>query len=180
MEIINKYLQENSINDFTKYSLIDRGNGIEINKWDYEIDKPNFTQDEIKLSIAKTSKINQAKKLRDSNLNKPTPQTVGSYDKMDNLINRTFNISEKDVEKFNTIISRLQDRIDAGEINPTRRWKTSTVRIALTIDDYKSLRNHLEDRDEQEYDQYNLKVELLNNLTTVEEVEAFDINEIIV
>lgn len=180
MKIIEQYLLENSISDFSKYNLVDKGNGVEIENWDYDIDKPNFKKADYELSLARSAKISEIKNLRNSNLKKATPQTVGAYDDMDSLINKTFNISQNDVEKFNTIISRLQEKIDNGAVNPTRSWKTITGRVRLNIDEFRSLRNHLEDRDEQEYDQADLKITAINSFTTIEEVEAFDINEVMV
>jgi hypothetical protein len=63
----------------------------------------------------------------------------------------------------------------------TRSWSDSTgERIQLTIDDFESLLTHIERRDEQEYDQARLKIQLLNSLETLEEVEDFDITQIII
>ena len=172
------------------------------------------------LQDAKDKKITEIKALRKSNLLKSTPQTI-TYS--GNLENKTFNISEGDLDKFTTIINELQDYnvevdneatrflltsndimidwivkqrdlnlyfkvVDLSHLDnelgyeaPTRTWGDATgERLLLDISDFKSLRKHLNLRDAQEYDQARLKIEAFELLETIEEIEAFDITQIIV
>lgn len=149
-------------------SWIDNGGTIE----------PEFTNKEL-LQIAIDKKKKEIKALRESNRHASTPQTI-TYE--GNLENKTFDISiDKDLAMFGNIISDLQEDIDNGAINPTRNWSDATgERLALKIGDFKSLKKHLNSRDEQEYDQARLKIDAIEDLNTIEEVEAFDINQIIV
>ena len=148
-----------------------------------EFEKPTWEQIESKLSgidlqEAKDKKELEIKALRKANLLKSTPQTI-TYS--GNLENKTFNINENDIDKFTTIIASLQDDIDNGAVNPTRNWSDETgERLSLDINDFKSLRKHLNLRDEQEFDQARLKIEALELLETIEEIEAFDITQVIV
>jgi len=159
-------------------------NPIDGLKWENaEYDKPSWLDikcklTEIDLEEAKDSKIAEIKALRDTNLIKSTPQTI-TYS--GNLENKIFNINDGDTNTFTTIIGDLQDDIDNGAINPTRTWGDSTgERLILEISDFKSLRKHLIHRDAQEYDQARLKVDLINDLTTVKKVNAFDVTQVIV
>ena len=141
--------------------------------YDFDSDSWDYS-----LQDAKDKKITEIKALRKSNLLKSTPQTI-TYS--GNLENKTFNINENDIDKFTTIIASLQDDIDNGAVNPTRNWSDETgERLSLDINDFKSLRKHLNIRDEQEFDQARLKIEALELLETIEEIEAFDITQIIV
>jgi hypothetical protein len=147
-----------------------------ITSWPYDVEEP--TQSDIDLLIAKDFKIREIKALRKANLLKSTPQTI-TYS--GNLENKIFNISDGDTNTFTTIIGDLQDDIDNGATNPTRTWGDSTgERLTLKISDFKSLRKHLIHRDAQEYDQARLKVDLINDLTTVKKVNAFDATQVIV
>lgn len=66
-KIINDYLIDNQITDFFNYSLSDNGNGnIYISEWNYEINKPNFSSQEIILSILSQEKIIKLNKNREN------------------------------------------------------------------------------------------------------------------
>lgn len=159
-------------------------NPIDGLKWENtEYEKPTWEQIESKLSAldlqeAKDKKKAEIKALREEDLNKPTPRTV-IYE--GNLSNRSFNISVKDhLPIFESIINKLSRLADSGVENPTREWTdASGQRVALDINDYTSLANHLDLRDEAEYSQANLKIKEVEALTTIEEVEAYDINKVI-
>lgn len=140
--------------------------------WDVE----QRSQEEIDLLLqkTKTKKISQVKALRNSNLLRPTPHTV-TYG--GNIANKTFNVGANDLAMFNIIIDDLRDKSEGS----TRGWTDANGdRLELTINDFKSLRSHLVLRDNLEYNQAQLKITAINNLSTIEEVEAFDINEVIV
>jgi hypothetical protein len=158
------------------YKLVN-GINIELSESEYqEYYDRQPTTDQL-LAAAKDKKKVEIKKLRDSNLEKPTPQSI-EYD--GNLSNRSFAVSVKiHLPVFESIIAKLNRRIEAGEDSPTREWTDSSgERLQLTIEDYKSLANHLDERDEQEYSQARLKIELLESLDTLEEIGDFDINEV--
>lgn len=149
-------------------------NGIEIELTQEEINNLGQLSSDQYLESCKKEKCNQVKILRESNLLRPTPHTI-TYG--GNLINKTFNISSGDLAMFGTIIDGLKDLLEGA----TRGWTDATgERLELDIDDFKSLRNHLLFRDDQEHTQARRKIDAINALTTIEEVEAFDINEVIV
>jgi hypothetical protein len=129
------------------------------------------------LQAAKEDKINQIKAQRNANLLKPTPQTV-TYE--GNLANKSFNINVKEhLPIFNSIITILQSKVDAGAINPTRTWTDSNGEVLeLSLGDYVSLANHLDFRDAQEYAMCSKRIKALDGLS-LEEVENFDITQII-
>ena len=187
-EFTDTYLINNSI---TVSKLIGATGYNDVQDWiaNGGIIEPEFTDSEL-LQNAKDKKIAEIKALRNSNLLKSTPQTI-TYS--GNLENKTFNISEGDANVFATIIGKLQRQINAGVQNPTRNWSdASGERLSLSINDFESLADHLELRDEQEFDQARLKTEAIKamNLTedsieetiqeVIERIEDFDINEVIV
>lgn len=153
-------------------------NGLEIELTAEELLEYNAIQPKPQdiLNQTKQRKINQIKALRDNNLKKPTPQTI-SYE--GNLANKSFAITKDDLTLINVIICDLDDKIAAGLENPTREWTAIEGRFALNISDFKSLRSHVLLRDEQEYSQARLKVSEIAALETLEEVENYDINKII-
>jgi len=129
------------------------------------------------LQQKKELKKAEIKALRDNNIKKPTPQTI-SY--QGNLANKSFTLTQNDLSFINAIICDLEDKIAAGINNPTREWTSAQGRFALNIDDFKSLRAHVVHRDEQEFSQATLKINLVKSMTSVEEVEGFNINQIII
>jgi len=130
------------------------------------------------LQNAKDSKIAEIKALRNSSILEPTPKTVSFQD---NLENKTFNVQSNDVNVFSNIIAYLQDLIDSGMLSPTRKWTDAEgERIDLSVNDFRSLRNHLIYRDELQYDQAKLRVAAVKALTVIEDVEAYDINQVII
>lgn len=146
-----------------------------------------FTQIEL-LNQAKDSKILDIKIYCKGQLKRSTPQTI-SYS--GNLSNHTFNIDvEKHLPLFESIISKLQRRIDAGEIDPVREWTDADGnRLSLTIEDFKSLANHLDSRDEQEFSQRSLKIDAVEAIyedenksleQRLQEIKEFDVAEVIV
>lgn len=151
------------------------------------IEKEPEPTDEELLQEAKDKKIAEIKILRNKQLIKNTPQTIiyGG-----NLLNKSFDIDPREhIPLFNAFINKLQERIDNGEDKPTRRWTDSEGnRLSLDIDDFRSLRNHLDERDEQEHDQEILKRKQIQRLSSsnkskknrIKDIEDFDINNIIV
>jgi len=132
--------------------------------------EPEFTDLEL-INNAKEKKRKEIKALRDKRLLDPTPRTLSNGG-----LNRQFNLKSGDLLMFNTIITVLSQAQGS-----TRSWEAADgIRYELDINDYKSLVNHLILRDEQEYSQARLKIDVLNSLNTLQEVEAFDINQIIV
>lgn len=148
-----------------------------ITNWPY--DDPQPTQSELDLWITQSKKIKEIKQFCEEELRKSTPQTI-TYN--GNLENKTFKVDVKEhLPLFESIISKLKRRIDAGEQSPTREWTdASGERLNLSLEDFESLSNHLDSRDEQQYAQRRLKIDAINSLNTVEEVEAFNIEEVIV
>ena len=120
---------------------------------------------------AKDKKKAEIKALRDNNLLLPTPLTIELGG-----LNKQFNVKSVDLLMFGTIITVLSQSEGS-----TRSWQAGDgVRYELTVNDYRSLVNHLISRDELEFFQAKLKIAALSLLNTVEEIEAFDINEIII
>jgi hypothetical protein len=135
-----------------------------------------LTQEEIDVIILpeeKEHKIKQVKKLRDKNLLQPTPQTVGSYTGT-GVENKTLNVSMSDYAMLSSIVNTMSEGSKRG-------WTDSNKdRLHLTLDDFKSLLGHLTNRDDKEYEQYELKKLVINSLETPEEVRNFDINEVMI
>lgn len=135
-------------------------------------------QDSELLKDAKTSKLADLKAYRDSELSKSTPQTV-TYE--GNLANKVFDISPKEhLPLFNSFIAKLQRAIDGlvegDKTIPTRSFTdASGTRLDLTIKDFKDLANHLDLRDEIEYNLYSKRRKTIESLTTVKAVEDYDI-----
>lgn len=123
------------------------------------------------LEEAKDKKKAEIKALRDKNLLLPTPLTIELGG-----LNKQFNVKSVDLLMFGTIITVLSQSEGS-----TRSWQAGDgVRYELTVNDYRSLVNHLISRDELEFFQAKLKIAALSLLNTAEEIEAFDINEIII
>lgn len=140
--------------------------------WPYS--EPQPSDEELNLWLAQDSKKAEIKALRNSALLEPTPKTVSFQD---NLENKTFNVQSNDVNVFTNIIAYLGDR----PASDTRKWTDSTgERVDLSINDFRSLRNHLIFRDEVQYDQARLRSKEVEALTSVEEVETYDINQVII
>jgi hypothetical protein len=162
-----------------------------------EFTKPTWEQIEtallvVNLQEAKDKKRAEIKALRDSNLQKPTPQTI-NYSGA--LSNRTFDIDVvRTLPLINSFLSTLKEKrqiwIDDADFaqynrarfgieNPTRGFTDANgERLELGIDDFRSLKFHLDDRDEVQFNQYQARVNFLETLTTIEEIEAYDINTV--
>tara|TARA_R110000850_G_scaffold17958_2_gene54518 strand:+ start:926 stop:1645 length:720 start_codon:yes stop_codon:yes gene_type:complete len=141
------------------------------------------------LQNAKDKKMAETKSLRKFNINKPTPQTI-TYE--GNLLGKMFSVNfDKDVSAITGIINALQILINASYINPTRGWTdVNNKRWELDIEDFRSLLVHILERDDQERKQEELKNNLIIAILPIEdektiqetiaEVEAFNINQIII
>ena len=129
------------------------------------------------LQIAKNKKKIEISAYKDYRLSLPTPQTV-IYEGI--LSNRNFKIKEESLSFFTTQIVYLKDQIELGVENPTRTYTDAdNVALQLTLNDFRSLLNHANERDAQEQSQCNLKKIAVQLLNTIEEVEVFDITQII-
>lgn len=170
-----------------QFELVDNsdGNGPFIKEWKVDgVDEPSQSQldaistDDILLQKAKDSKKAELKALRESNLNDSTPRAPGTYsgNLSDKLIKVNVNVH---LPIFESIISRLERAIERGITNPTRKWTDANGnRMDLDLADYKSLVKHLEVRDENEHTLYGIKKAEIKALTTLEAVEAYDINPV--
>jgi hypothetical protein len=144
-----------------------------------EMDLPDINDP---LELAKNRKKIEIKALRDNQLELPTPQHQDLNLYTGNLANRSFNVSCKEhIPRFSAIINMLERQISELNPNPTREWTDASGTILnLTISDFQSLLDHLEARDKTEFRLCNLRKAAVDALTTIEEVEAFDITQIIV
>lgn len=90
-------------------------------------------------------------------------------------------VKQRDLNLYFKVIDLSNLDNELGYEIPTRTWGDITgERLLLDITDFKSLRKHLNLRDVQEYDHARLKIEAINLLTTIEEIEAFDITQVII
>ena len=136
-----------------------------------------YTEEEVlleNLEKAKTAKIIEIKAWRDAELIKPTPQTVNSYDDDDapNIGNHSFKFASEDMSLLANILDKLR-RLPNGR---TRKWTSITgERVALTKSDFQSILDHMEARDESLFDIAQMNIDIVNELTSVKEVEDFEI-----
>jgi hypothetical protein len=136
-----------------------------------------LTESEIlayELQEAKTSKIKEIKAWRDAELVKPTPQSVDSYDIDDapSIGNYSFKFAPQDIAHLNSIINKLNNSPSGA----TRKWTSITgERVPLTKKDYESILSHLDARDENSCDIAQANIDIVNSLTSVEEVESYEI-----
>lgn len=129
-----------------------------------------LSQEEINqylLEKERQKKLESLERLRDEELLKPAPQTI-TYG--GNLSNKTFSIKSDDVFRFGNIIAMLE------RSGGTRNWTDANGgRVALGVDDYRSLRNHLLVRDETIYNLYAEKKAAIEACQTLEELEQIEL-----
>jgi hypothetical protein len=151
-------------------------NGIEIefSETDYE----QYTKDQIqnelqKLPNAKKDKITQLKanRISEMEIETPKPSSLQTYE-IDGIA-RTFKIKISDIATLNSRIIRLQNAV-AGT---TAQWTdVENNRLDLTLDQFKTLANHLDVRDQNLFSIYTDKLAEINACTTLEELNAININ----
>jgi len=147
--------------------------------------KPSWSQitekiNQLSLINAKKDKISKINNQRDSRLIQNTPQTLNVYQGT-NLVSKQFQVNPACYAQWNARIKLLEERKASGEQNPTYPWIALDNEIYdLTLNDFKSLLSHLVDRENTEHIQARLRKDAVNVLTTIQEVEAFDITQILI
>jgi hypothetical protein len=129
--------------------------------------------DEEFLLEKKNEKIAQLKTNRTSEMEieTPKPSSLQTY-KIDGVA-RTFKIKISDIAILNSRIIRLQNAV-AGT---TAQWTdVDNNRLDLTLDQFKTLANHLDVRDQNLFSIYTDKLAEINACTTLEELDAININ----
>jgi hypothetical protein len=134
------------------------------------------------LNEVKDFKKQEINSLRDLNLTKTTPQTVGSnYTLEISGENKIFQVPSNLKSELESRIGYLKRQKVNGVNNPTATWiAEDNIICDLTIADFTALLDHVIYRTDFQFKQARLKKDALEALTTVEEIEAFDINEPIV
>lgn len=161
-------------------------NPIDGLKWENtEYDKPTWEQIEIKLSNVALKEAQDNKKaeiniFRDKLLNLDSPHTIGATYLLElNGEQVRFQVNQKTKTDLVANIIDLQDRIDAGEQNPTSDWiAVDNKTYQLTINDFKTLIKHLKHRSECLYKNARAAKDAILAMDNVEDIEAYDINNI--
>jgi hypothetical protein len=135
-----------------------------------------LTQEEIdayELAEAKAIKITQLKanRISEMEVETPKPSSLEVYE-IDG-VSRTFKIKISDIAILNSRIIRLQNAI-AGT---TAQWTDiDNNRLDLTLDQFRTLANHLDVRDQNLFTLYTEKLVEINACTTLEELNSININ----
>lgn len=152
-------------------------NGIAILLTEDEIAELNQLPSEEKLlsqlNSQKQAKIAQLKanRISEMEVKTPKPSSLQIY-KIDGVF-RTFKIKISDIAILNSRIIRLQNAI-AGT---TAQWTDiENNRLDLTLDEFKTLANHLDVRDQNLFSIYTDKLAEINACTTLEELNNININ----
>tara|TARA_R110000787_G_scaffold11537_2_gene38117 strand:+ start:665 stop:1285 length:621 start_codon:yes stop_codon:yes gene_type:complete len=126
------------------------------------------------LTEAQNNKMAELKAYLKTGLLLNTPQTIPYSG---NLENKSFKVNvEKHLDLFNSFVAKLQRSIDAGVANPTRGFTDAEgTRLDLNISDFKTLANHLDERDERDYGLYTQRKIAVMALTDPEAIAAYDI-----
>lgn len=134
-----------------------------------------LTQEEIdayELAEAKAIKITQLKANRISEMEVETPKPSSLEVHQIDGVSRTFKIKISDIAILNSRIIRLQNAI-AGT---TAQWTDiDNNRLDLTLDQFKSLANHLDVRDQNLFTLYTEKLGEINSIST--DKDYFDQNQ---
>jgi hypothetical protein len=181
---ITKYLLDNNINiknvnHAIRLTDLSDGNGPFIEKWDDEIvglERPKKDDldlieiDAILLQEAKDSKKTEIKALRDAEFQKPlqirsNPDIYLKPQPQTNIFLAAYSMADGAIKEWKPcdIDGVMQDGF-----------------IEVTKEELISASNHYEERKTLEYNQCHKRIDAIEALTTIEEVEAFDINQIIV
>ena len=152
-------------------------NGIAILLTEDEIAELNQLPSEEKLlsqlNSQKQAKIAQLKanRISEMEVKTPKPSSLQIY-KIDGVF-RTFKIKISDIAILNSRIIRLQNAI-AGT---TAQWTDiDNNRLDLTLDQFKTLANHLDVRDQDLFSIYTDKLAEINACTTLEELNNINID----
>jgi uncharacterized protein YjcR len=135
-----------------------------------------LTQSEIdvyELEQAKLTKIAQLKANRISEMEIETPKLNSLQVYIIDGIARTFKIKISDIAILNSRIIRLQNTV-AGT---TAQWTDiDNNRLNLTLEQFKTLANHLDVRDQNLFTLYTEKLSEINACTTIEELNLINID----
>jgi len=131
------------------------------------------TPDSVLLEQAKTTKIAQLKanRISEMEVKTPKPSSLQVYE-IDGVF-RTFKLKISDIAILNSRIIRLQNAI-AGT---TAQWTDiDNNRLDLNLDQFKTLANHLDVRDQNLFTLYIEKLAEINACTTLEELNNINID----
>lgn len=133
----------------------------------------HVTPDDVLLVQSKQAKKAQLKANRTREMEIETPKSSSLQVYEINGIARTFKIKISDIAILNSRIIRLQNAV-AGT---TAQWTDADGnRLDLTLEQFKSLSNHLDVRDQTLYTLYVEKLAEINACTTSKELEAINID----
>jgi uncharacterized protein YjcR len=125
------------------------------------------------LNLQKQVKINQLKTNRISEMEVETPKLSSLEVYEIDGVSRTFKLKISDIAILNSRIIRLQDAI-AGT---TAQWTDiDNNRLDLNLDQFKTLANHLDVRDQNLFTLYIEKLAEINACTTLEELNNINID----
>jgi hypothetical protein len=134
-----------------------------------------LTQEEIdayELAEAKTTKIAQLKANRISEMEVETPKPSSLQAYQIDGVSRTFKLKISDIAILNSRIIRLQNAI----ASTTAQWTDiDNNRLDLTLDQFRTLANHLDVRDQNLFTLYTEKLAEINACTTLEELNLINI-----
>jgi hypothetical protein len=125
------------------------------------------------LNSQKQVKINQLKanRISEMEVKTPKPSSLQVYE-IDGVF-RTFKLKISDIAILNSRIIRLQNAI-AGT---TAQWTDiDNNRLDLTLEEFKTLANHLDVRDQNLFTLYTEKLVEINACTTLEELDNINID----
>jgi len=138
-----------------------------------EVYQEYVTPDSVLLEQAKTIKIAQLKanRISEMEVKTPKPSSLQVYE-IDGVA-RTFKLKISDIAILNSRIIRLQNAI-AGT---TAQWTDiDNNRLDLTLEQFKTLANHLDVRDQNLFTLYTEKLAEINACTTLEELNNINID----
>jgi len=165
-DLIIKYLKNNNINDFNGFDLANEGSGDFIRKWKYDLEKPSFNPTEVKLEEAKEKKKTAINNQRDLEIKKDILHSIDNKDYY----------FQRDIVSQLAFINAIQSLSDVA----IEDWITSDNTIVdINKADLISICNHIRLRDSQEIVQARKRKDAVELLETIEEVEAYDIIQII-
>ena len=139
-----------------------------------ELNRPPSEEDLLnQLKSQQNQKIAQLKanRINEMEVETPKPSSLQIYE-IDGVA-RTFKLKISDIAILNSRIIRLQNAV-AGT---TAQWTDiDNNRLDLTLDQFKTLANHLDVRDQNLFSIYTDKLTEINACTTLEELNAININ----
>jgi hypothetical protein len=160
--LIQQFLKQNNLTGTNgiHYTLRDDGQGVYIDKWNYEIPKPTFTQsdfDEADLQEAKTSKLAQITPVRDAFMYADIEHNGSIF--------------------TNSLISGNNITAALAIMGTSINWlDTSGNQVVMTKAQLKELGALILNKRSAGYYKEATLIEQINACTTLEEVEAIDIN----